>query len=109
MRRETHAAAPFRAHHATGLEPRSGIRGGFVHQPEGDDAGAPLRLRRAEHLGAAVAQGFNSWLSTVQRDDAQILKQGRLLREERQAEAKRKGDGGKPGGSGKNSASADSC
>ena len=57
MRRDTHAAATFRAHHAAGLQPRPGVRGGLVHQPEGDDAGAPFRLRRAEHLGAAVAQG----------------------------------------------------
>lgn len=63
---------------------------------------------RITDSGAAVAQGFNSWLSTVQRDDAQILKQGRLLREERLAEAKRKGDKGGGGGGGKASAAADS-
>ena len=51
---------------------------------------------RITDTGTAVAQNFNSWLPTVQRDDAQIMKQGRLLREERLAESKRRG--GKEGG-----------
>jgi len=42
--------------------------------------------------GQVEVPKFNEWLSQVQRDTAQVMKQGRLLREERQAEAKRKGD-----------------
>ncbi len=40
--------------------------------------------------GAVEVAGFTAWLSGVQRDQAQILKQGRLFREERAAENKHK-------------------
>ena len=43
--------------------------------------------------GAVEVPAFASWLSGLQRDKAQVLKQGRLLREERVAEGKRKGSG----------------
>eukprot|EP00971_Amphidinium_carterae_P348897 6490727-Amphidinium_carterae.5 len=39
--------------------------------------------------GGIEATGFNQWLTGVQRDQAQVMKQGRLLREERAAEQKR--------------------
>ena len=35
---------------------------------------------------------FSHWLSGIQRDEAQILKQGRLLREERATDERRRGD-----------------
>jgi len=48
--------------------------------------------------GALETSGFTSWLSTIQKDKATVLKQGRLLREERAAEEKKnKGDKGKHG------------
>ena len=40
--------------------------------------------------GSVELPKFNHWVSTVQRDRAVVLKQGRLLREERVAEAKRR-------------------
>ena len=43
--------------------------------------------------GAAELPLFNSWMSGLQRDRAVVLKQGRLLREERQVVEKRKGGG----------------
>ncbi len=49
--------------------------------------------------GAIEVPVFNNWLSGVQKDRAVVLKQGRLLREERAAETKRGGKGsGKDGG-----------
>ena len=39
--------------------------------------------------GAVELPQFNAWLTGVQQDHAQIMKQGRLLREERAAEKKR--------------------
>eukprot|EP00971_Amphidinium_carterae_P046513 916303-Amphidinium_carterae.1 len=39
--------------------------------------------------GGIEAAGFTQWLTGVQRDQAQVMKQGRLLREERAAEQKR--------------------
>eukprot|EP00971_Amphidinium_carterae_P070349 1391402-Amphidinium_carterae.2 len=39
--------------------------------------------------GGIEAAGFNQWLTGVQRDQAQVMKQGRLLREERASEQKR--------------------
>jgi hypothetical protein len=39
--------------------------------------------------GAVEVPQFTSWVSGVQKDKAVVLKQGRLLREERAAEAKR--------------------
>ena len=44
--------------------------------------------------GAAEVTVFNSWLTNIQKDQAQVMKQGRLLREERAAANKRKQDGG---------------
>ena len=44
---------------------------------------------RITSSGAAEVAGFMTWLSGVQRDQAQVLKQGRMLREERIAESKR--------------------
>jgi hypothetical protein len=41
-------------------------------------------------LGQIETPGFNEWMSGVQRDSAQVMKQGRLLREERAAATKRK-------------------
>ena len=35
---------------------------------------------------------FSHWLSGIQRDEAQVLKQGRLLREERATDERRRGD-----------------
>ena len=40
--------------------------------------------------GAIELPKFNSWVSSLQKDRAVVLKQGRLLREERAAEAKRR-------------------
>ena len=42
-----------------------------------------------DETGAASASSFTGWVSQRQRDEAQTLKQGRLLREERAAENKR--------------------
>ena len=39
--------------------------------------------------GGAVTEKFNEWLTARQRDQAQTMKQGRLLREERAAAAKK--------------------
>ena len=39
--------------------------------------------------GGAVTEKFSEWMTARQRDQAQILKQGRLLREERAAAAKK--------------------
>eukprot|EP00971_Amphidinium_carterae_P052221 1027986-Amphidinium_carterae.3 len=50
-----------------------------------------------DESGAAQASSYMSWATGKQRDEAQVLKQGRLLREEREAEARRskkKGGGG---------------
>ena len=62
-----------------------------------------------DETGAVAATGFTNWMSQRQRDEAQILKQGRLLREERAAEGKRskKGGGGGGGGGGKGADAAD--
>lgn len=46
---------------------------------------------RLKESGAAELPGFTTWLTGVQRDHAQILKQGRMLREERAAERKQHG------------------
>ena len=43
--------------------------------------------------GGIVTEKFTEWLTSRQRDAAQIMKQGRLLREERAAEGKRRGGG----------------
>ena len=48
--------------------------------------------------GAVEVPKFANWVSTVQRDRAMIMKQGRLLREERAAESKRKAPKGGKGG-----------
>ena len=48
--------------------------------------------------GAVEVPKFQNWLSSNQRDRAVILKQGRLLREERASEQKRKKDNKKDGG-----------
>ena len=40
--------------------------------------------------GAVDVQKFHGWVSTVQKDQATILKQGRLLREERESEKKKR-------------------
>ena len=53
--------------------------------------------------GAIVTEKFTEWLTNRQRDQAHIMKQGRLLREERVAESKKKkhgGEGGPPEGGG---------
>ena len=42
--------------------------------------------------GAIEVPRFTSWLTGVQRDQAQVMKQGRLLREERVAESKKQQD-----------------
>ena len=44
---------------------------------------------KVSSTGAAEVPGFMSWLTNVQKDQAQVMKQGRLLREERAAEGKR--------------------
>jgi hypothetical protein len=57
--------------------------------------------------GAAHTTRFRSWIAGQQRDQAQILKQGRLLRDERASEAAKKikkQKGGKDGGGGKDAA-----
>lgn len=46
---------------------------------------------RLKESGAAELPGFTTWLTGVQRDHAQIMKQGRMLREERAADRKRQG------------------
>eukprot|EP00974_Lingulodinium_polyedra_P013929 1350377-Lingulodinium_polyedra.AAC.1 len=53
--------------------------------------------------GQATVRGFESWFSTAQRDQVVVLKQGRLLREEKVNQAKAAGGGkGSPkGGKGK--------
>ena len=63
--------------------------------------------------GAAVTTKFHGWVATEQKDQAIVLKQGRLLREEKNTEKKRKdgegagrgrgrGDGGADGGAATN-------
>ena len=47
--------------------------------------------------GAAEVPGFMTWLTTIQKDQAQVMKQGRLLREERAAEGKRQKEKDKEG------------
>ena len=64
-----------------------------------------LTTQMLDESGGATAPVFASWLSTRQRDEAQILKQGRLLREERTAEGKRSAAGG-GGGRGRGGGSA---
>ena len=49
------------------------------------------------HRGAVELPKFKDWASSVQKDKAVIMKQGRLLREERAAEAKRRGQNNKKG------------
>ena len=46
-------------------------------------------VTKIRETGAVELPQFNAWLTGVQRDHAQIMKQGRLLREERAAEKKR--------------------
>lgn len=41
--------------------------------------------------GSLKLPKFDGWVSSVQRDCAVVLKQGRLLREDRAADAKRRG------------------
>eukprot|EP00971_Amphidinium_carterae_P306995 6100970-Amphidinium_carterae.1 len=41
-----------------------------------------------DESGAAQASSYMTWITSRQRDEAQVLKQGRLLREEREAEAR---------------------
>ena len=50
-----------------------------------------------DESGAATTVVFNQWVADRQKDQAQIAKQGRLLREEKEAEKKRAADpkGGK--------------
>jgi hypothetical protein len=43
--------------------------------------------------GGIIAPKFATWMSTQQMADAQIMKQGRLLREERATDSKRRGGG----------------
>ena len=45
--------------------------------------------------GAIVTKKFNTWVTERQRETAQIMKQGRMLREEKAAESKRSKGGGK--------------
>ena len=47
--------------------------------------------------GAVITDKFSEWLAGRQRDAAQSMKQGRLLREERAAEQKRRGGKGGKG------------
>lgn len=50
--------------------------------------------------GAVVVEQFAEWLTAGKRRAAQVLKQGRLLREERVGEGRRKGGmGAAPGDS----------
>ena len=49
---------------------------------------------RIGDMGEAQVQGFETWLSGAQRDQAIVLKQGRLPREERAAQEKRTQGGG---------------
>ena len=55
---------------------------------------------RLTDTGAVEVRGFNQWLSTTQKDHAFILKQGRLLREERAVADKDKRSGGGGGNDG---------
>ena len=59
--------------------------------------------------GAVDMPAFNAWLSSTQKDQAFILKQQRLLREEKAAEAKRRNSNQptKPGGKGNKSGGGD--
>ena len=50
--------------------------------------------------GAVEVPVFQSWVSGVQKDRAIVLKQGRLLREERASDAKRRGKGDGKGNEG---------
>ena len=52
---------------------------------------------RIGESGQASVQDFETWLSTTQRGQAVVLKQGRLLREERAAQDKRVGGSGSGG------------
>lgn len=72
--------------------------------PEWDGLDVVLSSRVSDS-GAETAQNFESWVSGVQRDQAEIMKQGRLLREEGAAEDKRR-KGGHGGGRGSGDASA---
>lgn len=49
--------------------------------------------------GGVVAAKFAAWVAGVQKDEAIVLKQGRLLREERHAESKKKPPQGGAGSS----------
>ena len=49
---------------------------------------------RIGELGQASARGFEAWLAGAQQDHAVVLKQGRLLREERSAADRRNQSGG---------------
>ena len=50
-------------------------------------------------IGAVITDKFMEWVTAKQRDKAQIMKQGRLFREEQAASAKR--EQGKGRGKGK--------
>jgi len=43
--------------------------------------------------GSIETPGFGGWLAGAQASRAQVLRQGRLLREERKSEAKKEGKG----------------
>lgn len=47
-----------------------------------------LTMQVLDETGGVSAAAFSAWVSSRQRDEAQVLKQGRLLREERAATAK---------------------
>ena len=56
---------------------------------------------RLTDSGAVDVRGFSQWLSTTRKDQAFIMKQGRLLREERAvAEKDKRNDGGNGNGNG---------
>ena len=55
---------------------------------------------RIGESGQAAVQDFETWLSSTQRDQAVVLKQGRLLREERAAQDRRAGGGASGSGEG---------
>ena len=67
--------------------------------PDWDGLEVAFSMRTTE-TGGAHAHTFETWLSNVQKDHAQVLKQGRLLREERATRDKKtkgkKGDRGAP-------------
>jgi hypothetical protein len=63
-----------------------------------DFGGLDMMLEsKLDSTGAAVTAAFNDWLKTQQQTEAQIQKQGRLLREERTAAKKAAGGSKTPG------------